>query len=573
MITNGKTTITNQRDIANSFNNYFVSIADDILKKRKYEGNISFLDYLKNPVNQSMMLFECDKNEVKGLINSLNPRKGTGPNSIPTKILQLLSDDISEHLCKIFNLSFTTGKHPDILKISKTIPIFKKGVEQIVSNYRPISLLSNINKILEKLMFSRVYDFLERHKSIYNLQFGFRSRHSTNHALIDITENIRQALDDNKAVCGIFLDFQKAFDTVNHEILIRKLNHYGIRGIANNWFSSYLSNRSQYVSISGFESDRKPINHGVPQGSVLGPILFLLYINDLNEAIKYSKVYHFADDTNLLNVCENPKKLQKQINIDLKLLYKWILANKISLNCSKTEFIIFHKPGQNIDFEYKIKMNGHKLIPSEYIKYLGVFLDCTLNGRYHCEKLAMKLRRANGMLSKIRHFVPKEELKSIYHAIFSSHMSYGMQIWAQSDSSHLENISKLQNRAMRIINFKEFDADCNPLYKDMKILKLMDFIALQNCLFVHDFFDNRLPACFDNYFKRIRDIHSYPTLNSELGCLSIPIVSTTRYGLNSITYRCVDIWNRFSRHFKQDMSTLPKHTIKKEIHLSYLNSY
>ena len=179
-------------------------------------------------------------------------------------------------------------------------------------------------------MFSRVYKFLDNHKCFYNLQFGFRSKHSTTHALIEITENIRKALDDNEYACGIFIDLQKAFDTVNHSILIDKLYHYGIRGVGNDWFKSYLSNRSQYVSIQGFDSDTKEVRHGVPQGSIIGPLLFLIYINDLHKAIKNSSVYHFADDTNLLNINTSLKKIQKQVNFDLKDLYKWLLAQRLN---------------------------------------------------------------------------------------------------------------------------------------------------------------------------------------------------------------------------------------------------
>ena len=332
-------------------------------------------------------------------------------------------------------------------------------------------------------MFNRVYDFLEKKKCIYDLQFGFRQKHSTTHALIEITENIRKALDNKKFACGIFIDLQKAFDTVNHKILTSKLNHYGIRGTANEWFKSYLNNRSQYVSIQGFDSDIETIKHGVPQGSVLGPLLFLIYINDLNKAIKHSSVYHFADDTNLLNINSNPRHMQKQINLDLKFLYKWLLANKISLNCSKTELIFFYKPGHPIpNFNFNIKLNGHKLHPSTHIKYLGIYLDSTLSGNEHCKILANKLKRANGMLSKVRHYVPKEELKSIYHAIFSSHMIYSCQVFGQHHSAPMNKISKLQNRALRIINFEDYQATANPLYKRESILKISDHVKTQNII-------------------------------------------------------------------------------------------
>ena len=479
----------------------------------------------------------------------------------------MLAGDICKPLSIIFNLSFSTGQYPDLLKIAKTIPIHKKDSRLLVSNYRPISLLSNINKILEKLMFNRVYEFLEKFKCIYKLQFGFRTKHSTNHALINITETIRSALDSKKIAAGIFVDLQKAFDTVNHEILIQKLNHYGVRGTVNKWFLSYLSNRSQSVSILGFESDILTIKHGVPQGSVLGPLLFLIYINDLNAAIKYSKVYHFADDTNLLNVSNDPRKVQKQLNIDLKLLYKWLLANKISLNCAKTESIIFYIPGHKPTYNFKLKMNGHLVRPSEYIKYLGIYLDSTLSGKAHCDILVKKLKRANGMLCKIRHYVPPTELKSIYYAIFSSHMMYGAQIWGQTITAHTEKVFKLQNRAMRIINFSDFRADADPLYKANKILKLEDFVKMQNCLFVHDFLKKNLPVCFDDYFQKLDDVYTEDTntINSELGCLYTPYKSTERYGICSITRKCIDSWNFFTKELKVNLSTLSRSVLKYKI--------
>ena len=340
--------ITDPISISNSFNDYFTSVANDILSKRKYNGNKSFRDFLSNRLLEDFIFDDCDGAEIAKIISHMKSKKSSGPNSIPVFILKALDKKICEPLQKIFNLSFRTGNHPNIFKVAKTIPIFKKGSRMSVTNYRPISLLSNLNKILEKLVHARIYRFLEDSQCIYSLQFGFRKKHSTDHALIEITETIKKALDDHNFACGIFIDLQKAFDTVNHDILIAKLDNYGIRGTANKWFSTYLNNRSQYVSILGFDSDTKRLQHGVPQGSVLGPLLFLIYINDLHTIIKNSKVFHFADDTNLLNIGKSPKKMEKLINMDLKVLYKWLLANKIALNCDKTEIIFFHKPGQNV---------------------------------------------------------------------------------------------------------------------------------------------------------------------------------------------------------------------------------
>ena len=202
-----------------------------------------------------------------------------------------------------------TGVFPSVLKTAKVIPVFKKDSKLDYSNYRPISLLSNIEKILEKLMYRRLCTFLNNNNIIYDLQFGFRKQYSTSHALISITENIPKALDNGNIGCGVFVDMQKAFDTVDHQILLAKLNHYGICGVSNDWFKSYLSDRNQYVSINGYESGLAAINCGVPQGSVLGPLLFLLYINDLNQATKFCKVHHFANDANLLCLSNSIKKL------------------------------------------------------------------------------------------------------------------------------------------------------------------------------------------------------------------------------------------------------------------------
>ena len=351
---------------------------------------------------------------------------------------------------------------------------------------------------------------------------------------------VREALDKSNFACGIFIDLQKAFDTVDHQILLKKLENYGIRGLANNWFKSYLTNRQQYVSINGFNSSSKIMHYGVPQGSVLGPLLFLIYINDLHKSIKFCTTHHFADDTNLLYVGKSLKKIQKYVNFDLKFLCNWLKANKISLNASKTELIIFRDPRKKSLHELKIKMDGQKLIPSKYVKYLGVLVDCHLN--WHAQEMALhsKLSRAVGMLSKIRHYVKFDTLLMVYYGIFSSILTYGSQLWGQHNRI-VSKLQKLQNKALRIMTFSPYRAKATPLFKQYNILKIADYISLQNFLFAYDSIKNNLPASIRGQLSRVETERNPRTVIFYK--LSRIVTKTILYGTNCIKSKSVDVWN------------------------------
>ena len=281
-IIKGNNTTTNVKTIANEINIFFANIGKNLANSIKVT-DISYKDFLGNPQSSSLFLSLTSALEISKIITSLDPCKAMSPYSIPIAVLKILNNLISISLEILYNFSFSSGTVPDQFKVAKVIPVYKKNSALSVSNYRPISLLSVFNKILEKLMYKRVVSYLDKLLIIADNQFGFRSKHSNSNALILLTEKIRKSIDQGPFTCGIFLDLCKAFDTVDHSILLDKLSNYGLRGKDHDWFSSYLSNKRQFVSIGSSNSDPLPVRCGVPQGSVLGPFLFLIYVNDFQK--------------------------------------------------------------------------------------------------------------------------------------------------------------------------------------------------------------------------------------------------------------------------------------------------
>ena len=239
------------------------------------------------------------------------------------------------------NLSVQTGKYPTKLKISKIIPVFKNDDDLDPSNYRPISLLSVFNRIFEKTMYNRLINFVEKHQLLSDVQYGFRKNHSTHHAVLDIVNTIQSNMDNKLFTCAVLIDLAKAFDTVDHSILLKKLYIYGIRGCLYDWFQSYLSGRSQTTNINNHISDKQNIKRGVPQGSVLGPLLFLLYINDICNSSKVLKFHLFADDTNILYSNKDLASLESVMNTELAKLQDWFSANKLTINIKNQTSLFF----------------------------------------------------------------------------------------------------------------------------------------------------------------------------------------------------------------------------------------
>jgi len=391
-ITENNVEITDSRDIANHFNSFFSNVGSSLAQAIP-QSNKSALDFLPDQVQELFSISPVNIQEIIEEIENLDANKASGPYSIPTKILKLAKNHIAEPLTLIMNTSFSTGVVPECLKIANIIPVFKQGSQINFSNYRPISLLSIFNRILEKLMSKRLIKFLDEKNLLNNKQFGFRKNHSTTHAVLSIVNNIQCAIEANEYSCGIFLDLSKAFDTVNHQILLTKLNHYGIFGTAGNWFLSYLSNRKQFVTIGNIKSEILTVNCGVPQGSVLGPTLFLLYINDLINTSKLLSFHLFADDSNLFYSHKNLNELQAIMNVELESIYSWLCANKLSLNIDKSNVIIFHTPQKKVH-GISICINNVPLKQVNELKYLGVMLDSNINWKAHVSYISCKIKRS-----------------------------------------------------------------------------------------------------------------------------------------------------------------------------------
>ena len=289
---------------------------------------------------------------------------------------------IAQPLSYICNLSLKEGIFPEELKIANVIPLFKKDNAMVFNNYRPVSLLCTLSKVFERMMYNRLMDFLNENKILFEYQFGFRKNHSTQLALTFLMDKLINSIENGDHVIGVYLDFSKAFDTVDHTILLNKLNHYGIRGAALNWFQSYLLNRKQFVTYNGSKSCTKELKCGVPQGSILGPLLFLIYINDLAGICKHIMPIFFADDSNLFVNGTDLKVMESQLNDDLCSVSTWLKVNKLSLNIDKTQFMMFSRKkykNHNVD----LKIEGQSIDKVHHTKFLGIIIDDNLNWKNH----------------------------------------------------------------------------------------------------------------------------------------------------------------------------------------------
>ena len=449
-----KEVVKDPTKIANIMNDYYGKMGKEMSDKITATRN-NIIQLPPSNLN-SIFLNPTNENEIKKIIANLKPKNG-GVDKINAKTLKSISDHIADTLAHIMNKCIEKSIWPDALKAAEVVPIYKSGKKLIVNNYRPISLISNIAKIFEKVIYKRIFDFIHKHKILSEKQYGFIKNKGTRDALGYITKRIYENLDKSKPIAVAFLDLAKAFDTVDHNILLHKLHAYGIRGNAYKLMQSYLTNRKQKVRIDQSESEPITITVGVPQGTILGPLLFILYINDLLITMPENSILSYADDTAVITSCKTWKEVEREMNQHLEKVAIWLALNKLTLNISKTVYITFGNYCDSVPKNIDIYINKEKLKRVDSCKYLGVNFDYNLKWDEHINHLIKKTRYLNFIFYKINKFMQTSTLKVIYYAFFHSVINYGIIAWGGVYKNNQYLLQNIQNRLLKLVFKNTFE--------------------------------------------------------------------------------------------------------------------
>lgn len=493
--------ITDPNKIANLFNSFFANIGTELSEKisnlNTHETYQSFLNS-DEPTNHRCIFHEVTKEEIVSIINALDNKSSSGIDGISNKMLKYIKNEVSGAITLITNQMIYHGIFPDSLKISKVLPIYKKGDASNMSNYRPISLLPTISKIFERVIYNQLYNYFTINNILCEQQFGFRAHHSTELATIKLIDFINYEMDHYNTPVNIYIDMSKAFDTLDFQILLRKLKYYGVRDKANTLIETYLLHRKQRVQFGSNLSDETYTKTGVPQGSILGPLLFSVYINDLIKATDNFNYLMYADDTTLYFNLENFHSANREeaINSELDRINIWMKVNKLTINASKTKCMIFHKKPKRIN-PLSLSINGQVIETVSSFNYLGIHLDENLTWKNHTDLVSVKLSKITGILYRLKHEYPQQALRIIYNSLFLSYVNYGLLLWG----TRIDKISQIQKKAIRNISNGKYNEHSEPLLKEMNLLKIQDLFYLKLLKFYYNLSYGLLPTYFNCYLE------------------------------------------------------------------------
>lgn len=500
---------SNPTEIANKFCSYFSSIGPELAKSIQNPSKTSHKSFLTSHFTNSIVLSPTTEKEIKEIVSNLQAGKAAGYDNIPVDMIKQTIEYISKPLTHIINLSIAHSIVPDELKIARVIPLYKAGDPTDFTNYRPVSILPCFSKLFERVIYNRFIKYINKHNILNKNQYGFRKQHSTSHALIDLVDKITSAIDRKEFTIGVFLDLSKAFDTVNFDILFDKLEYYGIRGLALDWVKSYFSNRSQFVQYNEYCSSAQTITCGVPQGSILGPLFFLLYINDIDMVSDMVDLILFADDTNVFSSHKDLQCLIEIITNEIDKLSKWFIANKLSLNIKKTNLMVF-QPRQKKTYNIQLSINNQQIKQVEKTVFLGLIIDSHLTWKLHIAHVANKISKSIGILYKSSFYLFKSSLRVLYFSLVYPYLQYCTAVWASTYPTNLRRVQILQKRALRVLNKSNFNEHTSPIFKKFNTLKLVDIYFLQVGQFMYSYNNQLLPQNFNHMFLN-NQTHNYNT--------------------------------------------------------------
>jgi exonuclease III len=487
---NGDKTITGKKEIANLFNRYFAKIGK---KMADSQPDIPGFEEHLNKVNTTFSLRSISQDEVEKIMSKQQPKLSCGIDTINNKLVKTCSKGLAKPMTMIINKSIAEAQVPATYKKARLIPLFKKGATGDCGNYRPVSLLSALSKILEKVICKQMMSYLDENNLLCPDQFGFRPKSQTNHVVQKMMNTITNSAEQNKVTIATYLDLSKAFDCLQYDKLFKKLEALGFDTNATNWFKDYLSNRTQCVDLDGPLSDWEKVNLGVPQGSICGPILFLLYINDVNNSDSEAIFTKFADDTTVLTTGSSIKEATDKMNRSMKNIDLWFSQNKLNLNPSKTRYMIFNpdKKDPDINNSQLVKIGDEYLErvwrkgKEKAFKLVGVWIDEDLKWTTHINTVQKKINSALYGLSKTGRTLSSRNKRLLYMGLIQSHLVFGAPFWGMAKKTRLAPLITAQKKAVRKIYNLKYRESTQNYFKSGGLLKLPELIKYSTITYIH----------------------------------------------------------------------------------------